>query len=156
MRVFENIGPKYATIAHLPVTLVYKVASSLVPDETRQEILAPREAGDQVDEKEVKEIVSTAIREAKRANKIAAEEAKGSPAAKAKRKAQRQRQRAQAEAGRAKYLLEVQREQEAEKLVKLILQKFGSEVEELRILLGDLRPYGLVGLLQDAIMEAQL
>jgi hypothetical protein len=66
MRVAKEIGPKTATVADLPLTLVYKMSSPFVPEETRQEILSRREAGDELGKNEINDIVSTAIWKAHR------------------------------------------------------------------------------------------
>lgn len=138
MRVAEKIGPKSAMVADLPHKLVYQLASPLVPEETRQQIFARREAGERVEKEEITEIVSMAIYKAKEAAKIAGEEERLSARAKRRRKAVREKERSDRDRREAEFKERREREREATKrAVAFMLAKLGEHIDEFRALLEE-------------------
>lgn len=146
MSAFEAFGDKTATVADLPPTAVYQLASAPAP--IREKVLQRREA-EGVTPDAVRGILSEEIK----ADKAAQAEAKKAPAVRQREKARLARIRREQEKQRAEWAArDTARQAARTKLALLLLEIAGDRVDELKqalavtdyhSLAGDLdAPYG--------------
>lgn len=94
MNAAERFGDKKQTILHLPPSAVYALASPTAPEPVVRKVFAKYEAGEQVSPS----VVKVMVREAREAERVAAQEAKLKPAQRRyRRDKEAERQRADEE-----------------------------------------------------------
>jgi len=126
MSAFEAFGDKTATVADLPPTAVYQLASA--PAQIREKVLQRREA-----EGAAPDAVRGILSEEIKADKAAQAEAKKAPAVRQKEKARLARIRREQEKQRAEWAArDTARQAAMTKLALLLLDIAGERVDELK------------------------